>query len=90
MKYISAVKAADKLSKHFNIPMGDLVDVMAEIPATDVAQVVRCRECTHSYLDEYGYLACGESGAMLCPEENDYCSRGERCSNQSAEVRRNG
>lgn len=90
MKYISSVKAADKLSKHFNIPMGDLVDIMAEIPAADVAQVVRCRECKHAYHDNYCYLAYAESGAMLCPNEDDYCSRGERCSNQSAQVLRNG
>lgn len=66
-------------------------DVFAAIDTqrtVDAIPVVRCRECTHSYFDEYGYLACAESGAMLAPEEGDYCSRGEYCSNQSAQVRK--
>ena len=44
----------------------------------DAVPVVRCRECIHHYTDEYGFPACAESGAMLNPEEDDYCSRGKR------------
>ena len=36
--------------------------------------VVRCKDCKH-----YGVLAgmCSNTG-VLCPSENDYCSRGEK------------
>ncbi len=57
-----------------------------KMPPVDAVPVVRCRECIHHYIDEYGFLACAESGAMLNPEEDDYCSRGQR-KNQSADVR---
>lgn len=53
------------------------VKQMMEYYLRDVVPVVRCKECTHSYFDEYGYLACAESGAMLAPEEGDYCSHGQ-------------
>lgn len=44
----------------------------------DAVPVVRCRDCKYLYTDEYGFLACAESGAMLDPEDDDYCSRGQR------------
>lgn len=86
-RYICAVEAADKLSKHFDIPLAEFVDIMAEVPTVDAVPVVRCRECKHLYTDEYGFPACAESGAMLIPEEDDYCSRGQR-KDQSADVRK--
>ena len=49
-----------------------------KMPPEDAVPVVRCRDCIHHYTDEYGFLACAESGAMLSPEEDDYCSRGKR------------
>lgn len=52
----------------------------------ETLHIVRCRDCIHHYIDEYGFPACAESGAMLNPEEDDYCSRGQR-KNQSADVR---
>lgn len=39
-KYIRAVEAAEKVAGTFKVPMADLVDVFAEIPAADVAPVV--------------------------------------------------
>lgn len=56
------------------------------LPTVDAVPVVRCRECRYFYTDEYGFPACAESGAMLNPEEDDYCSRGQR-RDQSADVR---
>lgn len=44
-KYIRAVEAADKIAEAFKIPMGELVDVFAGIPAADVVPVVRCKGC---------------------------------------------
>mgnify|MGYP004606091191 CR=1 FL=1 len=54
------------------------VEQMIEHYFRDAVPVVRCGECIHHYTDEYGFLACAESGAMLNPEEDDYCSRGQR------------
>ena len=44
---------------------------IAEIPAADVAPVVRCKDCAHLY----GTLCtvCG-----LLPQPDDFCSYGER------------
>lgn len=42
-KYIRAVEAAEKVEGTFKIPMADLVDIFAEIPAADVAPVVHGR-----------------------------------------------
>lgn len=50
----------------------------------DAVPVVRCRDCEYIYTDGDGYLACVKSG--LYPDENDYCSRGQR-RDQSADVR---
>ena len=49
-----------------------------KMPPEDAVPVVRCRDCKYLYTDEYGFLACAESRAMLSPEEDDYCSRGQR------------
>jgi hypothetical protein len=39
MKYVDAATTAEKISDKFNIPMAELVDVFAEIPAADVQPV---------------------------------------------------
>ena len=36
-KYVKAVECAEKISEKLGIPLGDLVDVFAEIPSADVA-----------------------------------------------------
>ena len=38
-KYIDAVTAAEKISQKHGIPLADLVDTLADIPAADVAPV---------------------------------------------------
>ena len=43
--YIRAVVAAMAIEEKHGIPLGDLVDTFADIPAADVMEVVRCREC---------------------------------------------
>ena len=35
-RYVKAVECAEKISEKLNIPLGDLVDVFAEIPTADV------------------------------------------------------
>ena len=92
-KYIRAVVAAMAIEEKYGIPLGDLVDTFADIPAADVMEVVRCRECKY-WGDEDGKLQ--RSDGMLfarcimhnylldgrhtgwCPTENNFCSYGER------------
>ena len=38
-KYVNAADAAEKIAEKHGIPLGDLVDTFAEIPAADVAEV---------------------------------------------------
>ena len=70
-KYIRAVVAAMAIEEKYGIPLGDLVDTFADIPAADIEQfpaadveqfpaadvvkVVRCRECKY-WGDESGKL----------------------------------
>ena len=43
---------------------------IAEIPAADVAPVVRCKDCKHRYSDSW----C----EYVDDDDNFYCARGER------------
>ena len=56
-------------------------DKIKQIPAADVAAVVRCSDCigksTWYNCEEYGFAICGMSG-MYPKSEHDYCSYGER------------
>ena len=46
-KYIRAVVAAMAIAEKYGIPLVDFVDTFADIPAADVVEVVRCRECLY-------------------------------------------
>lgn len=72
-KYIRDVEAAEKVAGTFKVPIADLVDVFAEIPAADVAPVVRCRDCANFRQNAHGVCWCDEYGGAITP--NDYCSR---------------
>lgn len=61
-KYIRAVEAAEKVAGTFKVPIADLVDVFAEIPAADVAPVRRGH-----WIEEYGCQICSE-----CGEEHEW------------------
>ena len=83
----------EQFTKRHILQLGDLVDTFAEIPAADVMEVVRCRECKY-WGDEAGELQrsdgvlfarCKVHNYLLdgrhtgwCPTENDFCSYGER------------
>ena len=60
-KYVKAVECAEKISEKLGIPLGDLVDVFAEIPAADVvprAELAReiFEEIYAECFDQYGYI----------------------------------
>ena len=55
--YIRAVVAAKAIADKYGIPLGDLVDTFADIPAADVAEVRHGR-----WIEEDGIQICSECG----------------------------
>ena len=92
-KYVNAADASEKIAEKHGIRIADLCDTFGDIPAADVVEVVRCRECKY-WGDEAGELQrsdgllfarCKIHNYLLdgrhtgwCPTENDFCSYGER------------
>lgn len=77
VKYINAAEAAEKVAAATGIPLADLVDVFAKVPAADVAPVRRghwikyddwemCSECGggHEWIG-FGAAYCDECGAKM-------------------------
>ena len=65
----------------------EATELIDDIPAADVAPVVRCKDCKHYRNHPNGlcYLhtepkenARGHSGNAVCVEPDDFCSYGER------------
>ena len=51
------------------------------LPAADVAPVVRCKDCEYSY-DEISYLCCSHGVCVDCEvPPNFYCAEGKRKKN---------
>lgn len=54
------------------------IELLDEIPAADVAEVVHCRDCKHKMRTiADGFVLCAEKHGMVKPTENDFCSYGE-------------
>lgn len=49
---------------------------LCEIPAADVAPVVRCKECANFRQNPHGVCYCNEYGGAITPEDD--CSRAVR------------
>ena len=76
-KYISCEAALMKLMQD-GCSAKNLQSI-SDVPAADVAEVVRCRDCKHKVrTDANGIVICSEEHGMYCPTENDFCSYGER------------
>ena len=78
-KYIRAVVAAMAIEEKYGIPLGDLVDTFTDIPAADVAPVVRCQDCVYAHPlkdSKYDYL-CHYWNGHSC-NQNQFCSQGKR------------
>ena len=60
---------------------GDYAAAFAEIrklPAADVAEVVRCKDCKHKLRTvANGVVICREKHGMVRPSLDDFCSYGE-------------
>ena len=77
-----AVKAANEwVSEACMAPVmrvSRLLDKLQKVPAADVAEVVRCKDCKHKVrTDANGIVICSEEHGMYCPTESDSCSYGE-------------
>ena len=78
-KYVNAVDAAEKIAEKHGIPLGDLVDTFAEIPAADVVEVVRCENCIRRGTEDCAmYYGCESGEQHTWETDNDFCSWGER------------
>ncbi len=54
-------------------------DALSALPAADVAEVVRCKDCQYyqdARINKKGFLICPASGMEIT--ETDYCSYGVR------------
>lgn len=58
-KLVEAVKCAEITSEKFNIPIVDLVDVFAEIPAAEVVEVKRGKWLSIVSTQRYRCSLCG-------------------------------
>lgn len=54
------------------------MEIVMTTPAADVAPVVRCRDCKHSY-EDLGGLYCSFGPCVDCPVPSDFwCANGRR------------
>ena len=77
--YIRAVVAAMAIEEKHGIPLGDLVDTFADIPAADVVSAVRCQDCVYAHPlkdSKYDYL-CHYWNGHSC-NQNQFCSQGKK------------
>lgn len=59
--------------------IGTVQDLINEMPAADVVEVVRCKDCKHSkYREDYDDYECEASGCGLVNNADFYCADGER------------
>ena len=57
---------------------GDAIDMIEDTTAADVAPVVRCKDCKHSW-EDIGGLTCSHGVCVDCAVLADfYCAYGER------------
>jgi len=81
-EYIEREKAKSLLHIEYAYAAEQLLD---EIPAADVAPVVRCKDCKHSW-EDLGGLTCSHGVCVDCAVlGNFYCAYGERKDKADAE-----
>ena len=60
MRYIEAAKSAEIISEKLNIPLGDLVDIFADIPTAEVVDYEKVAEILRNMFDDD--CACNYNG----------------------------
>lgn len=86
IKREAAVKAVEKYGLTNGVVWGRhtglaicIASEIADIPAADVAPVVRCKDCKYlvnATVNSNGFLICHVNDMEIAPE--DFCSYGER------------
>lgn len=63
-----------------NKDMVDFLDIIRKLPAADVVEVVRCKDCRAfmKHPTKEDTMCCSEWPSLSIVEPNDYCSYGER------------
>lgn len=79
-EYISRAEALSAVQKQRGAnrspAQNDMLDRICRniknMPAADVAEVVRCKDCKHkARTDANGIVICSEEHGMYCPTESD-------------------
>ena len=65
-----------------SIPIRQVKRLLREVPAADVVEVVRCKDCKHSTSCEEIIRCLNPYGLTVC-DKNDFCSFGERRDNNA-------
>ena len=73
-EYIERAAAIEAIRK-YQYPYG-VEFLLSNIPAADVVEVVRCRECIYATRPEDNIVYCDNFERDMMPD--DYCSVGER------------
>ena len=70
---LTALEVTDRIAT-----MTSAKRLLADIPAADVAPVVRCKDCKHSW-EDIGGLCCSHGACVDLTVPGDfYCAYGER------------
>ena len=73
------IRREDALKALYNDYAYAAMDVIKRLPAADVAEVVRCKDCKHKLRTvANGVVICREKHGMVRPSLDDFCSYGER------------
>ena len=72
-------------NEHFIFGIESVLEYVENLPAADVAPVVRCKDCKYSW-EDIGGLTCSHGVCVDCNVLGDfYCSYGERKDGADAE-----
>ena len=69
----------ERANEHFIFGIESVLEYVQNLPAADVAPVVRCMDCKHLVsvnVNGKGIPTCRVSGMEVAPDE--FCSRGEK------------
>ncbi|MGM9683138.1 MAG: hypothetical protein ACI3XQ_06030 [Eubacteriales bacterium] len=65
-----------------------MIDGLKRQPNVDAVEVVRCKDCKHSWIHPCGYIHCRRSGLLdhdMTFAPDAFCSYGERRSDNAAD-----
>lgn len=60
------------------VPFRDMKKSVNKAPTVDAVPVVRCRDCKYYDPEDWGGITCKADGGMTDPDEDSFCSLGER------------